>query len=82
MKWMMLILTLLWLQTPLLKKINKYSIVMEEEVIDFYLYGMVLLILITSMIALSFDFGIKKLMKRQVKCSLLSVSHKRNGYSH
>lgn len=82
MKWMMLILTLLWLQTPLLKKISKYSIAMEEEAIDFYLYGMALLILITSMIALSFDFGMSKLMKRQVKCFLLSVSHKKNGYSN
>lgn len=55
---------------------------MEEEAIDFYLCGMGLLILITSMTALSFDFGMNKLMKRQVKCFLLSVSHKRNGYSN
>ncbi len=55
---------------------------MVGGVIGFCLSGMGLPILITNMIVLSLDFGMKKLMKRQVKCFLLSVYHKKIGFSN
>lgn len=54
-----LTLILLCLHIHVLKQENKYLIVMEEEVIDFCLFGMDLHILIISMIVLHFDSGIK-----------------------
>ena len=55
----------------IIKLENKFSIVMVEETIDSYCYGMVLLLKITNMTAYHFDYGTKGSPVLQARWSLL-----------
>ena len=57
----------------IIKRENKFLIVMGEEAIDFYYYGMVLHFKTINMIAYHFDYGTKGSPVLQVRWSSLDT---------